>query len=149
MSNIKVEDLDGDMPSAAVSTLRALVERDGELTAESVLREARRKTSPIHSYFEWDDTEAANQYRLEQARRLIRRVRVTIFDTPVREFTFVPSTGSYKPTEEVMSTPDYRDEVIRRFRADARAFELKWRNNKHVAEEFRRWATEVADGALI
>lgn len=148
MSDVEVEPIDDDIPSPAVETLRRLVERDGELTAESVLAEAKRKRSPIHDFFEWDDSEAALQYRLEQARRLIRRVHVTIMDTPVREYTYVPSAGSYKPTEEVMQNPDYREEVIKRFRADARAFELKWRNHKHVADEYERWAAEQA-GALV
>jgi hypothetical protein len=50
--------------------------RDGRLTPEQVLTDARKKTSPIHDAFEWDDSKAAEQFRLSQARHLIARVEV-------------------------------------------------------------------------
>jgi hypothetical protein len=40
----------------------------GELTAAETLEAARDPNSPIHSCFQWDDSLAAEQYRLEQAR---------------------------------------------------------------------------------
>lgn len=43
----------------------------GRLTPASVLRRARNENSPMHSYFEWDDAEAAEKFRIEQARTLI------------------------------------------------------------------------------
>ena len=49
----------------------------GALRPADVLDAAKDKTSPVHSYFEWDDTKAAEQWRLEQARKLIREVEVT------------------------------------------------------------------------
>lgn len=49
-----------------------------ELTPELVVAEARRKTSPLHSYFEWDDAKAANLYRLKQAGEILRSITVTL-----------------------------------------------------------------------
>lgn len=49
---------------------------DGRLTPETVLRDAKRKESPLHSSFEWDDKKAAHQHRLDTARELIRGVRL-------------------------------------------------------------------------
>lgn len=43
----------------------------GELTAEKVVEEAKNANSPMHSWFEWDDTVAAQKYREHQARVLI------------------------------------------------------------------------------
>jgi hypothetical protein len=48
----------------------------GELTPEAVVEDARHPASPLHSLFEWDDTQAAHQYRLVQARAVIRAVIV-------------------------------------------------------------------------
>lgn len=48
----------------------------GELTPEAVVSDARYPGSPLHSLFEWDEAEAAHQYRLVQARALIRAVVV-------------------------------------------------------------------------
>jgi hypothetical protein len=56
--------------------IRAL--HGGILQAEDVLEEARNPDSPLHPMFEWDDQVAAHQYRLEQARALIREVRVEV-----------------------------------------------------------------------
>lgn len=69
----EVETLD----DAVHDAVRAL-DKNGRLTPEAVVRAAKDPTSPLHKRFEWDDSEAAHQYRLEQARRLIRSVMVTI-----------------------------------------------------------------------
>lgn len=43
----------------------------GLLRAEDVLEFARDKKTALHKRFEWDNTEAAKQYRIWQARQLI------------------------------------------------------------------------------
>ena len=60
---------------AAITTLE---DRKGKLTASQVLEVARSPDSPLHPYFEWDDSIAAEQWRLEQARELIRRVKIVV-----------------------------------------------------------------------
>ena len=45
---------------------------DGELYAGSFLDAARHPEHSAHDYFDWDDTMAAHQHRLFQARRFIR-----------------------------------------------------------------------------
>ena len=47
---------------------------EGVFTSKQVLELARPKNSPIHQYFDWDDSHAAELYRLEQARQLIQCV---------------------------------------------------------------------------
>lgn len=64
--------------SAAVKRAIQALERSGKLTAHDVVRAARNPESPLHSCFEWDDSKAAEQWRLEQARSLIRSVEVRI-----------------------------------------------------------------------
>lgn len=46
--------------------------------AHDVVDAARSELSPIHEIFEWDDTVAAENYRVWQARKLIATVKVTI-----------------------------------------------------------------------
>jgi hypothetical protein len=53
-------------------------ESDGRLTAEAVVKAAADADHPLHSQFEWDDKVAAHDRRIDQARALIRGVRVTI-----------------------------------------------------------------------
>ena len=60
----------------------------GILKPENVVDAARSKNSPLHKYFEWDDSVAAEKFRLHQARMFIN-VLVTIIDKksePVRVF---------------------------------------------------------------
>ena len=50
----------------------------GTLTPDAVVKDAKSVSSPLHTHFEWDDDVAANKFRLDQARRLIRSVRVDV-----------------------------------------------------------------------
>lgn len=92
--------------------LLAIRARAGYLTPALVVEEARDPESPLHGRFEWDDGEAAEQYRQIQARRLIRLVRVTYSEgdeggpsRSVRGFHAVvqPESGrhSYEPLAEL------------------------------------------------
>jgi len=58
----------------------------GSLTAKEVLDLARPKSSPIHSHFDWNDSEAAESWRLHQARMLIACVVVEIDGESVRKY---------------------------------------------------------------
>ena len=45
------------------------------LTADQLLAEATGTSSPLHVAFGWDDAEAAHQYRLVEARHLLRSIQ--------------------------------------------------------------------------
>lgn len=53
-------------------------ENGGLLTPDAVVSEAASKSSVLHDLFEWDGKKAAHAWRIEQARTLIRSVRVVI-----------------------------------------------------------------------
>lgn len=63
-------------PQAVGKELERCRNEDGGLHPEVVVSRAENPESPLHHAFEWDDSEAARQYRLDQARLLIRSVRV-------------------------------------------------------------------------
>ncbi len=46
------------------------------LTPEAVVRVASDPDNPLHSQFEWDDKKAGHMHRLQQARSLIKRVKI-------------------------------------------------------------------------
>ena len=80
--------------------------RDGTLKPAAVIKEAKSSRSPLHHLFTWDDTIAAREHRLNQARQLIR-VAVTILPAvsngPVRQYVSVSTmrktaTGGYLAT---------------------------------------------------
>lgn len=92
---------------------------DALLTPEVVVEAARDPRSPLHTQFQWDDGLAGEAYRLQQARALIKRVRVdvvradqTVIHAPV--FVRAPDGGEgYALTQSVaVSAPDRRQVVL-------------------------------------
>lgn len=104
---------------AVEAALRDLAAQ-GDLTPRRVVEEAHDKDSPLHGFFTWDDAAAAHAHRLEQARALIRRVRVEV---TVQEHVFrVPAyvhdprrdeEGGYVETTRVQSDRDLAIRVVR------------------------------------
>lgn len=115
--------------------------RDGTVTAVAVVEEARPESSPIHKYFTWDDTQAAEAYRRWQARMLIASVRV-IYDgakeaTSVRAFVNVISNDGeqnergYIGIARVLSDKDLRAQML----DDAMSEINEWRERyNHLTE---------------
>lgn len=87
--------------------------RDGYVTASTLLEESKRPNAPLHHHFEWDDSVAANEHRLWQARQLIARARIIVLDQK-EEFVNVPRVanegegkeGYYKPISVVVKDVD-------------------------------------------
>ena len=56
--------------------LERLQEEHGELTPLIVVESARVDTSPIHGLFTWDDSRAAELHRHNEARYILRNLRI-------------------------------------------------------------------------
>lgn len=77
-------------PQEAKEELERLAEKNGgRLTPDAVVESAKSKKSPLHGYFDWDDSTAARSYRIIQARELIRSIRVEV-RTPEMQTKTVP-----------------------------------------------------------
>jgi hypothetical protein len=61
-----------------VRELEDIYDDKGELLEEDVLLAARDPKSAMHDHFEWNNSKAAEAYRLEQARHLIRSVTIKV-----------------------------------------------------------------------
>ena len=62
----------------AAAVRRVYDECGGHDLAANVLAAARGGDPALHGYFEWDDSAAAEQFRIEQAQALVRRVKVRL-----------------------------------------------------------------------
>ena len=121
-------------------TLANLEKRYGKLKPELVVDAAQSPASPLHRFFQWDDSVAAREYRIQQARGLIRSVHVKIIDDeeirkPVRAFISMDRyTGNsgYENVVSVMSDDAKREQVLRVARAELEA----WRKRYDDLEEF-------------
>ena len=58
--------------------VKELEDRDGKVTADSLVAAARDKRHPAHNDLPWDDKIAGHQYRLVVARQIIASVRIMI-----------------------------------------------------------------------
>lgn len=109
------------MKKTASEAINAIAARNGgRVTPEEVIDAARRTDSPLHDYFDWDDNSAAHKYRIEQARGLIREVKITftVETKTVRSVYYVrdPSMGAkemgYISVSKVRTESELAREVL-------------------------------------
>lgn len=135
-----------DKSAAIREELEALRDNnDGILNAESVVEFAKDTSTALHAVFEWDDTEAAHQYRLEQARRIIR-INLQIIPTPegnVKVPVYVSLVsdrtqpgGGYRRLTDVMNDPDLRAQLLEQALADFCRVQKKYENLQELTPIF-------------
>ena len=66
-------------------TMEEIEAREGAVTSRNFLEASRPVDSPTHAIFEWDDSVAAEKYRLEQSAHCIRDIRIEIEEVPTEE----------------------------------------------------------------
>jgi hypothetical protein len=127
--------------------LLALREERGQLTAQIVLDAARDEGSPLHAVFLWDDGEAAERYRLQQAGALVRSMKIAYRrpngDTArVREFYSVSrpeaGTSSYEPVGEILADPLKTKIVMRQMERDWHSLQARYER----FDEFRQMVAQ-------
>lgn len=127
-----VEDFDlAPWEQRLVSLMRA---KDG-ITPGDVLKDAKSPKSPLHDRFDWDDSEAAEKWRLTQAGALIRQLKVKVVDLKTEEeritkyaINVVTKDGGrkYVTTEKAMSDADLRAQMLGDARRDMLIFQRKY-----------------------
>ena len=115
----------------------------GVLRPESVVEFAKDPDTALHSRFEWDDGKASHEYRLWQARHLLRVVvryeeRV---DRPVHVYVSLPSDrsedgGGYRRMVDVLSDIDRRAQLLDAALAELAVLERKYALIKELADVF-------------
>ncbi len=126
--------------------LETLEYKHGALTPDLVVREARKKTSPLHSCFEWDNDKAAEKYRKYEARNLTRSVLVVTQQvaTPVRAFHNVPITfktsddkaQGYVSLDVAINNEQYRNHLLQQAFRDLNAWKKKYSELKELHSIF-------------
>ena len=133
----------------AAHELARIAERHGGiLTPHAVVDESRPKDAPLHSVFEWNDDVAAEKYREEQARWLIRNIVIKYPDRDEEEKTIrayvhvVDKEQSvYVETKKAMEVDYLRKQVIEQARRDMEAFIRRY----EAYEEFAGLIAAIKD----
>ena len=137
--------LDADLAGRELERIRKA--NAGQLTSEAVLERARSANCALHAHFEWDDSAAAEQYRLSQAGDLIRAITIDVTHSniepvkTIRAFVSVEREGrrSYTSTVVALSDQELRKQVIEKAWADLEA----WRQRHAELVEFARIFTAI------
>lgn len=129
-----------------IEELKAIAEEhDGTLYPEHVVEKAEDPESSLHSAFEWDDEKAGHEYRMYQARNLIRLTVEVIKEEnsdPKTVTAFVAlkkdrgNGGGYKMTSQLIKTADGRDAILQTALWELKAFRNKYQHLVELTEVF-------------
>jgi uncharacterized protein YcfL len=127
--------------------LHRIQKKHGALTPPVIVEESRPENAVLHYRFTWDDSEAAHQYRLWQARQIVQVVSFLHpkMDTPVRSFQSVTleaedeegqihSTHIYVDTKEAFKNPAMRAQILERAHREAADFAVRYKSLVELAE---------------
>lgn len=138
------------------TSLRSVWEDTGRLVPEEVVELATAPTHPLHTFFEWDDNEAAHRWRVWQAGQLIRSVKILVTastngDTEefkIREWvparTVGAGRGSYLPEELIRQNPDQKARLLRQMRRELAGVERRYKHQDFYYRELARMAEAAA-----
>jgi hypothetical protein len=125
------------MTKAVLDELQGLhrAQPDGLLRAVTVVEHARDPGTALHTCFEWDDTRAAERYRLAQARHLLRVAVIILpsLEEPFRAFVSLAADrgrrpgGGYRAIDDVLRDVDRRDRFVEQAREDVIRLQAKYR----------------------
>jgi len=111
----------------------------GLLQPRHVVEFAKDPNTALHHRFEWDNTHAADLYRLEQARHIVRVYVEMIPGTsqPVRAFVSLKRDRAagrgYRAMVNVLASDALREQLLEEARDDMEVFVAKYEVLKEVA----------------
>jgi len=122
--------------------IRIKDQNGGVLRPETVVEKARDIKSPLHPRFEWDNTKAAHEYRLWQARKLIA-VHVEVIGSSRKESRVYvalssdkPDGGGYRTLVDVLNDKEMRATLLQDAYDDMKRFEQKYSRLKELVTVF-------------
>jgi hypothetical protein len=108
--------------------------KDGLIRPEDVVKRARNAKSPLHDHFTWDNSEAARQWRLIEARNLIRVHVVQAAEDiePIQAFVSLTSDrvrpgGGYRALTDVMNDAELYNQMRQDAFTQLQNMQLKYR----------------------
>jgi len=152
--------LPDDQAEEVEAALAEVADQRGYLTPRAVVDAARPEESRLHPFFLWDDAAAAEEYRLAQARHLVRSVTVRVVDRHNAERSLpkyhnvvvqradneLLTERVYAPLSAVRRSDYLIEQVQRRIEEDLLGARRRWEVYRHIPEFHQRFArifTEV------
>lgn len=124
---------------------------EGKSSPKDIVDASRPESAPLHPAFEWNDSVAAELYRQDQARCLIRQI-VTIQevenDEPIQArayFKLDSEESIYEPTIVIMNDADKRQQLLDLAKRELKQFKIKYAVLKELAKVFEAIDEIVSD----
>ena len=121
------------MFNADAETVSKEIETIENATPQNILEYAKNENTELHKCFDWDDTSAANKWRLQQARQIVCNLVYKEKEetkneqrTPLRVF-YQSSKKEYEPTKIILTKKDEYEELLKRAKQELRAFKEKYK----------------------
>ena len=138
----------------AVGEVCERLDEEGRLTPEDLLEESRDEDAPLHDYIEWDDSVAAEKYRIRQCAHVIRCI-VTVVEHEESEivtkaFVSLHEPGgkkeTYKSVAVALQDVTTRDVVLRNAKRELMTFKRKYVQLSELADVFKAIDQLTIDG---
>lgn len=111
-----------------------------KITPQEMIEKARNEQSELHKCFEWNDTVAAEKYRLQQARVVLSMLVFkpkTEEEQPVRIFSLTTEKSTYQPTKQFLVQADEYQDLLKRALAELETFKRKYSTLNELEEVFK------------
>jgi uncharacterized protein YpuA (DUF1002 family) len=122
------------------SICQSIIDAEGAVTPERLVEVSKPKDAPLHQEFEWNNTIAAQKYREEQARQIIKNIVAIELtedeEEPKEVQCWVNSVRAFVPTDErlhkyvsintALKEPSWRNNLLENAKRDMKAFIAKY-----------------------
>lgn len=127
----------------AGKAMEKIIDEQGTLTKENFLEYSRPVDSDTHALFDWDDSVAAEKWRLKQSGDCITHISIR-YENDGKEdnapaFVNVQVShekGQYKPIAVAFNNADDRKAVIKRAMNELNTFQYKYKSYKEFSKIF-------------
>lgn len=137
-----------------VETLKVIEKKKGYIQPKDLVEHARDTASPLHKFFEWDDKEGAEKYRVWQARVLIASVKVEImgkqsdgYYSAVVQIDSEPNRG-YVSAERIATDESVQKQVLENALKEIRYWQNKYQELSELSGVVDNTALEALESEL-
>lgn len=149
----KVKGLYPVSADTAADVINSCKDESGYISAKSVVDVSRPEKAPLHVCFEWNNDAAAEMWREQQARVMIKNIVTVEIEDDKREVakTFVhvisdDKSRGYKLTDVAIHNENDREYVLKTAKRELLAFQEKYRQLTELALVFTAIAEVVKSG---
>ena len=113
------------------------IESLGECKPDEIVDYARNRNTELHKCFEWDDTKAAERWRIQQARIICNSLTVvveTIQHDPIEVRVIEHDTADkvYRPIVATVRNEDQYARLLRSAKEELAAFKKRYQSIKEL-----------------